>query len=54
MCILYLTAILKSMFSGRVYFSDAGSINAEKEMATFMFFGDFLEECKGLNHFNTL
>jgi len=35
------------LFLGRVSFSASGTNRKEKEMATYMFFADYLEECRG-------
>ena len=42
------TASIKSLFVGHVYYSESGSNNKMKEMATYMYFLDFLEECAGV------
>lgn len=46
-CIPY-AATIKSVFDGKVLFSEDGSNMKAKEMATYMFFADYLEDCAGL------
>lgn len=41
-------ATIKSLFDGKVKFSEDGSNMKAKEMATYMFFTDYLEDCAGL------
>ena len=41
-------ATIKSLFDGKVKFSEDGSNMKAKGMATYMFFADYLEDCAGL------
>ena len=38
---------LKSLFLGRILYSEEGENEKEKEKATYMLFTDYLEECEG-------
>ena len=43
---LFLIVSIKSMFQNRVRYSENSSYRKKEEMATYIFFGDYLEDCK--------
>lgn len=46
-CDFSFTASIKALFRGRTIFSEEGSNKRQRVTATYMLFGDFLEECRG-------
>ena len=45
--VVLIAATIKNLFLGGIHFSPIQNVK-KKEMATYMMFGDYLEECEGI------